>query len=92
AGDYAVYEVEDNGIGIAPDHQAQVFEIFHRLAPDGDVPGEGLGLAVVRRILDRHDGDVRLVSTPGQGSRFIVILPRRAGARAASEVQLDENS
>jgi two-component system phosphate regulon sensor histidine kinase PhoR len=56
------------------------------------VPGEGLGLAVVRRILDRHDGDVRLVSTPGQGSRFIVILPRRAGARAASEVQLDENS
>lgn len=85
--DYAVYEVEDNGVGIAPDHQTQIFEIFHRLAPDGDVPGEGLGLSVVRRILDRHEGDVRVHSTPGIGSTFTVILPRRPGARGASEVE-----
>lgn len=89
-GDYALYDVEDNGIGIAPDHQAQVFEIFHRLAPDGDVPGEGLGLSVVRRILDRHDGDIRLQSTPGVGSRFTVILPRFAGARGSTEVAREQ--
>ncbi|MBX3475350.1 MAG: PAS domain S-box protein [Planctomycetes bacterium] len=85
--DYAVYEVEDNGIGIAPDHQGHIFEVFHRLAPDGEVPGEGLGLSVVRRIIDRHEGDVRVRSTPGVGSQFTVILPRRPGARAASEVE-----
>lgn len=90
--DYAVYHVEDNGIGIAPNHQEHVFEIFHRLAPDGEVPGEGLGLSVVRRILDRHDGDIRLQSTPGVGSRFTVILPRVAGARGSSEVKLEQTA
>lgn len=84
---YSVYVVEDNGVGIAEDHQAQVFEIFHRLNPGGSVAGEGLGLSVVRRIVDRHDGDVRVESEPGKGSRFIVTLPATSKVVASKEVQ-----
>jgi signal transduction histidine kinase len=74
----AVYCVEDNGIGIAPEDHDRIFEIFCRLDPEDTVGGEGLGLAVVRRILGRQGGKVWLESEPGQGSRFFVSLPARA--------------
>jgi signal transduction histidine kinase len=70
----AVYTVEDNGIGIAPEHQETVFQIFQRVDPKAS-SGEGLGLTIVRRILDRHGGKVWLESEPGRGSRFHVSLP-----------------
>lgn len=73
--DHVVYCVEDNGMGIAPEHQAQVWELFHRLEPAGVISGEGLGLTLVRRIADRHGGRVWLESEPGKGSRFYVVLP-----------------
>jgi PAS domain S-box-containing protein len=69
-----VYTVEDNGIGIAPEHQERVFQIFQRV-DTAAIPGEGLGLTIVRRILDRHGGKVWLESEPGRGSRFHVSLP-----------------
>jgi signal transduction histidine kinase/DNA-binding response OmpR family regulator len=68
------YCVEDNGIGIAPEHQLKVFEIFHRLDPQ-KCEGEGLGLAIVKKIVSRLNGSVRLESEVGKGSRFIVALP-----------------
>ncbi len=71
----AVYCVADTGLGIATQHQEKIWEMFHRLNPDGGVPGDGLGLNVVRRILDRHHGRVWVESEPGQGSRFHVSLP-----------------
>ena len=70
----STYCVEDNGIGIAPEHQGKIFEIFHRLRPD-EISGEGLGLTIVRHILDRHDGNVWVESEPGKGSKFFVSLP-----------------
>ena len=68
------YCIKDNGIGIHPDYQSQVWEIFHRINPR-DIPGEGLGLTVSRRILDRLNGTIWLESVEGVGSSFFVMLP-----------------
>ncbi|MBN2374440.1 PAS domain-containing sensor histidine kinase [bacterium] len=70
----SVYCVEDNGIGIASEHQQKVFEMFYQFDPAAN-PGEGLGLTIVRRIIDRQKGEIWLESEPGKGSRFFVSLP-----------------
>ena len=55
--DRVVYSIEDNGIGIAAEHQDSIYKIFHRLDPRRGT-GEGLGLTIVRRVLDRHRGKI----------------------------------
>jgi PAS domain S-box-containing protein len=73
---HSVYAVADNGLGIASEHQQKVFEMFHQLDPLNGPGGEGLGLTIVKRILGRMDGQVRLESAVGVGSVFTVLLPK----------------
>ena len=81
--------VADRGEGIAREHLPRLTERFYRVdaARSRDLGGTGLGLAIVKHIVNRHRGSLEIESTPGEGSRFTVYLPRDEGAgklRAAS--------
>jgi PAS domain S-box-containing protein len=67
--------VEDNGIGIAPEHHGRIFNVFERLHGIETFPGTGVGLAIVRKGAERMGGRVGLESEPGRGSKFWLELP-----------------
>jgi len=73
--DRCIYCVQDNGVGIESSHQKKIFELFHRLNPETDVEGEGVGLTIVTRTLQLQKGSIWLDSRPGKGSAFYVALP-----------------
>ncbi|MBA4147757.1 MAG: PAS domain S-box protein [Verrucomicrobia bacterium] len=68
--------VQDNGIGIAPEHQDRIFQVFQRLHTDMDYQGTGIGLAIVAKGVERIGGRVGVDSQPGKGSRFWIELPK----------------
>lgn len=75
SGDEVHLWVRDDGIGIAPDHHERVFRLFERLHGDGAFGGSGIGLALVSKVVERHDGRVEIDSRPGQGTTVHVHLP-----------------
>jgi two-component system NtrC family sensor kinase len=85
--------VVDNGEGIAPENLSKIFNPFFTTKPEGK--GVGLGLAVLYGIVQAHDGDVEVTSTPGQGTTFVVTLPLavpgNAGAQEGERVEAARN-
>jgi signal transduction histidine kinase len=67
--------VEDNGIGFEEKYLDRIFNVFQRLHGRGEYEGTGIGLAVCRKIVERHGGQITATSTPGSGATFIVRLP-----------------
>ena len=74
-----LFAVQDNGIGIAPENQEQIFEMSERAQPADQYQGHGMGLSICQGIVERHGGRIWVESVPGSGATFYFTIPKKTG-------------
>jgi PAS domain S-box-containing protein len=74
-GNYVRIDIQDNGIGFEPEYSERIFVLFQRLHGRSEYDGTGIGLAIVKKIVENHQGIISAESAPGQGARFTLLLP-----------------
>ena len=84
--DFATILVTDNGIGIDPQFHNEVFAPFRRLSARHEYEGSGMGLAICKRIIEQHEGEISIESQVGQSTTFVVKFPK-VHARAAGNAR-----
>lgn len=90
AGDELVLAVSDQGLGMSPKVQSRLFEPFRRGLSREGIPGVGLGLFIVRRIVEAHHGRIEVKSAAGVGSTFRAFLPASSAAPEGSRLEVEE--
>jgi signal transduction histidine kinase len=72
---YLRLTISDNGIGFSPQYKVRIFEVFQRLHGRSEYPGTGIGLAIVKKIVDNHNGVIEAWGEDGVGARFDIYIP-----------------